>query len=410
LMQQVSESLAQDSRDNVTVYTTFAYNSGLFTNPGSQPMPDSKGAEVINRVKVRRFPVINRWAKWLYFIQYIFYRLRLPWNGFLRMLYYGPISPKMKKAATRFDADVIVSAPFPLNHMGYGFGNKKKAAVILVGCIHTTDKHGFHNPRIKELIRRASGYVALTPHEKEFLVRRYNIDPAKIAVIGVGIDIHIPEDPAGVLTVKKEIGCTNGEPVIAFVGQHGLHKGIQTLIEAMPKVWAKIPQARLIISGGTTPFTSSFKDLAAKMNLVGHAVDMERLQKKDFNGPFPQRIFFMDNVDEKKKYNIIEACDIFSSPSGHESFGITILEAWLKKKPVVACDIQTTRNLIRDGETGFLAEYKNSRQLGEILIRLLESPELRKTSGLAGYEKLIKNYSKEIIGNKYRHFYDKIVG
>lgn len=388
LMQQVSEYLVNKTGDDVTVFTTFAYNSGLFTNPRVVPMPGNKAEETINHVKIKRFPVINQWAKILYAIQYILYRLRFPGNGFLRMLYYGPISPKMKKAVADFNGDVIVSAPFPLNHMNYGFINNNKTPVILVGCMHLADKHGFHNHRIKKMIRKAKGYVALTPYEKDFLVNQWGIDAARIEVIGVGIDIHQHDKNNKSINIRKELGCGAKDTLIAFVGQHGLHKGIDTLIKAMPRVWGKFPGTQLIIAGGTTPFTNRFKYQAQMMEL--------------------DRIHFIDNVDENKKYEILETCDIFASPSGFESFGITILEAWSKKKPVIACNIEATRHLIRDGETGFLVEYKNIPQLAEILIRLIDDPGLRKKIGEKGYKKLQKNYTKEIIGEKYRKFYKKI--
>jgi glycosyltransferase involved in cell wall biosynthesis len=407
LMQLVSEYLAKEAEDDVTVFTTFAYNSGLFTNPRVHPMPANKSEEVINNVKIKRFPVINRWAKLLYVIQYILYRLRFPSNGFLRMLYYGPISPKMKKAAADFDGDVIVSAPFPLNHMYYGFKNKNKTPVILVGCVHTRDKHGFRNPRIKKMIHQAGGYIALSTHEKDFLVNRWGVDAAKIQVIGVGIDTHFPGKKTDAINIKKEIGCGTKDPVIAFVGQHGLHKGIDTLIRAMPRVWGKFPNTQLIIAGGTTPFTGRFKQLA---QLTESAMRASLFDDHHVPGRLPGRAHFMEDVDENKKYEILEACDIFASPSGFESFGITILEAWSKKKPVIACNIEATRHLIRDGETGFLVEYKNIPQLEETLIRLIENPNLRKKVGEKGWQKLQKNYTKEIIGEKYRNFYDKIIG
>ena len=391
MIQQVSEYLAHQAGDDVTVFTTFAYNSGLFTKPGSRPMPETRKEEVIGNVKIKRFPVINRWAKILYIIQYILYRLRFPGNGFFRMLYYGPVSPMMKKAVEEFDADVIVAAPFPLNHMSYGFKNKKRAPVILVGCMHTLDKHGFHNPRIRRMIRQADGYIALTPHEKDFLVNRWGIEAAKIEVIGVGIDNRVPVSKTGSEKIRKEIGCDPRDPLIAFLGQHGLHKGIKTLIRAMPRVWQEFPKAHLIIAGGTTPFTASFRQLADSIG---------KSKKK--------RIYFFDNIDEKQKYEILGASDIFASPSGFESFGITILEAWKQKKPVTACNIEATRNLISDGETGFLVEYKNERQLAETLIRLIENPGLRKSAGEKGYEKLKKNFTKEIIGEKYRKLIQRV--
>jgi glycosyltransferase involved in cell wall biosynthesis len=362
----------------------------LFTNPRVGPMTENRAEETINHVKIKRFPIINQWAKILYIIQYILYRLRFPGNGLLRMLYYGPISPKMKKAVENFAGDVIAAAPFPLNHMNYGFNNKNQIPVILVGCMHIADKHGFHNPRIKKMIRKAAGYIALTPYEKDFLVNRWGIDSAKIKVIGVGPDTHQSGKNSQPVNIKEELGCGAEDPVIAFVGQHGLHKGIDTLIQAMPRVWGKFPNTRLIIAGGTTPFTGRFKYQAQRMEMG--------------------RIHFLDDVDENKKYQILETCDIFASPSGFESFGITILEAWSKKKPVIACNIEATRHLIQDGETGFLVEYKNISQLAETLIRLIDDPGLRKKLGEKGWQKLQENYTQEIIGKKYREFYDKIVG
>jgi glycosyltransferase involved in cell wall biosynthesis len=43
-------------------------------------------------------------------------------------------------------------------------------------------------------------------------------------------------------------------------------------------------------------------------------------------------------------------------------------------------------------------------------MKLIDSPGLRKKIGEKGYKKLQKNYTKEIIGEKYRRFYDKILG
>jgi glycosyltransferase involved in cell wall biosynthesis len=406
LMQQVSEYLAGQAGDDVTVFTTFAYNSGIFTNPKLQPMPASKSEEVINHVKIRRFPVSNRWAKLLYVIQYILYRVRFPGNGFWRMLYYGPVSPGMKKAVKEFAADIIVSAPFPLNHMSYGFKNRGKAPLILVGCLHTADRHGFHNPRIRAMIRKAQGYIALTPHEKEFLVEHWGIDAEKIKVLGIGIDIRGPAGNTGANPVREELGCGLQDPLLAFVGQHGLHKGIKTLIRAMPLVWDKHPKAHLIIAGGTTPFTGSFKFEAYMTEMAVHMQQCKD-EAQRFSFPDNPRIRFMDNIDESRKYEILDACDIFATPSGFESFGITILEAWLKKKPVVACDIEVTRNLVEDGETGLLVEYEDKQELANTLIRLIENPRLRQELGEKGRQKLEKNYTREIVGKKYREFYKK---
>lgn len=51
LMHQVSEYLVNRTGDDVTLLTTFAYNSRLFTNPRVKPMPENNAEKTINNVK-----------------------------------------------------------------------------------------------------------------------------------------------------------------------------------------------------------------------------------------------------------------------------------------------------------------------------------------------------------------------
>jgi glycosyltransferase involved in cell wall biosynthesis len=401
LMQQVSEYLANKAEEDVTVYTTFAYNTSLFTTPHAPSLPEDKKEETLNGVKIRRFPVRNRWGKVLYVLQYILYRLRVWGNGRVRMLFYGPISPQMKKAIKKSSADIIAAAPFPLNHTNYVFKNQGKKPVVLIGCIHTTDKHGFTNPRIIKNIKRADGYIALTQHEKEYLTHQWGIDEKKICVIGVGIEVDTEPTPPGQQILRKLLEIAESDPIIAFVGQHGLHKGIETLLLAMPLVWHRFPEARLIIAGGMSPFTDAIKELSL---FIDNQTNINTNKSKE-----EKRIFFLDNIDEQLKSEILSECDIFTTPSGFESFGITILEAWKRKKPVIACRIPATMNLIEEYETGMLVDYKNSRELAEALVELIADPHLRKIMGEKGYQKLIKEYSREVVGKQYYEFYQEVV-
>lgn len=391
LIQQVSEYLANVAKEDVAVFTTFAYNTSLFTDSRAPMISVDRKNETINGVKIKRFPVRNRWGRMLYFLQYIFYRFRLLGNARLRMLFYGPISPLMKKAIKNFPADIIIGSPFPLNHMNYIFKNRGKAPVILVGCMHTSDKHGFKNPLIAKNIKKADGYIALTPHEKDYLVTQLGIPEKKIKVIGVGLKIDSLEPVRE--GIRKSLDIGKDAPLIAFVGQHGLHKGIGTLIASMPLVWRHFPKARLIIAGGKTPFTDGFKKLS-------EFIDNER----------ERNIFFLDNINEEVKSGIFSECDIFAAPSGYESFGITILEAWRRKKPVVACRISATMNLVEEYKTGLLVDYENARELAEAFVELISDEELRRKIGENGFKKLEIEFSWERVGIKYYDFYRGVVG
>ena len=109
LIQQVSEYLANVAKEDVAVFTTFAYNTSLFTDSRAPMISADRKNETINGVKIKRFPVRNQWGRMLYFLQYIFYRFRLLGNARLRMLFYGPISPLMKKAIKNGDLKLAVT-------------------------------------------------------------------------------------------------------------------------------------------------------------------------------------------------------------------------------------------------------------------------------------------------------------
>ena len=387
LVQQLSEYLANNTNDEVTVYTTFGYNTEFFSNSELPSISSDRSNEVINGVGVRRFKVINRFGKKLNLLQSIFYRYRLWGNGFLRMFYYGPISPSMKKAIRNYSGDLIVGSSFPLYHMNYLFNNKRRLPVILIGCYHTTDNHGFDNTKIMDLIRKASGYAALTVHEKQFLVNK-GIEADKIEVIGVGLPIRKDsegEDRVG--SIDPSDVKSRQAPVILFVGQHGRHKGIDILMQSMPGVWMRHPDAVLQIVGAKTCYTPVLKNLAVHLE----------------NGT-PKRIRFMDNVSEQDKENAIKHCDIFVTPSRYESFGITILEAWKHKKPVIACNLEATKCLISDRDTGILVEYNDIKQLTAAIISLLEEPGKRLLFGENGHKKYLENFTIDTVGRKYREF------
>lgn len=407
LMQQVSEYLANEAKEDVTVFTTFAYNTALFNDPKAPGMPADKEEETLNNVKIKRFPVKNHWGRHLYFLQYIFYRLRLWGNGIMRMLYYGPIAPEMKMAIKESNADIIAAAPFPLNHTNYVFKNRGKKPVVLIGCIHTADKHGFNNRRIIKNIKKAAGYIALTQHEKDYLVHQWGIDEKKIRVIGVGLDIEKKPAPEGLESrnIRLELGIPKTAPVIAFIGQHGLHKGIETLLLAMPILWKSFPKVRLIIAGGTSSFSELFKNMS---EFIDRQINNTK-KKKGTKTP-EKRVFFLDNIDKTLKDDILANCDIFTTPSGFESFGITILEAWKHKRPVVACRIPATMSLITEYETGLLVDYKNPLELAQALKELILDPKLSKLLGENGWNKLVKRYSRQIVGKHYYEFYREVLG
>ena len=387
LVQKVSEKLVENHGDEVTVFTTNAYNCELFWRSDQPELP--VGVETINGVTVRRFPVFNKFNELRRLIAGTSYKLGLPYNDWARAYYNGPIIPHMVREIAQTGVDVIVGSSFPLLHMNYVLraSKKSKIPVILNGCIHTADDFGFNRPMIYKAIAQANAYIALTPFEQEYLTTEKGIPVEKIAITGVGVDLE-PFAQADKMWLRDKYNWGTA-PVIAFIGQQVPHKGIDLLIEAMPHIWQSYPDVCLLIAGGKTTYSANIKRWVAALT--------------------PQQqsqVALIDDFSEEEKPALFAACDMLVFPSGHESFGITFLEAWAARKPVIGSRIGAIPTVVQEDVDGLLIEHRSVDDLVQAIRSLIEKPKWAAQLGENGYEKTVKNYTWDIVAAKFRSVYE----
>lgn len=390
LIKNISENLVKIFGDEVSVLTTNTYNCEAFNTFGQKTM--APGAEIINGVKVKRLKVFNRLAPALNGLQKVLYPLHLPFNHWARNLYSGPLMPGIAREIWTAEADVVAASSFPLLHMHYAGAIKRVKGIPLVlhGGLHPEDRWGFNRKPIYKAIRRADAYIANTTYERDYLVDK-GIDADKITVIGVGTNPELFSAATG--RPIKEKYELNGSPVITFLGQQGGHKGIETLILAMPLVWKKVPEARLVIAGARTNYSAYLDKLI-----------------EDLDGKNRSLITLITDFTEEEKAEILAAGDIFASPSGFESFGITYVEAWAAKKPVIGCRSGAVPTVIDEHQNGLLVNYRDHRELAGAILELLFDDELRRHLAENGYQKMISNYTWEIVTRRFRDVYEKVRG
>ena len=84
---------------------------------------------------------------------------------------------------------------------------------------------------------------------------------------------------------------------------------------------------------------------------------------------------------------------VLAVPSRFESFGYVAAEAGLLQKPVVATNVDGLKDVIIDGETGFLVALDDDKAMAEKIIELLDNPELRKRMGQAGRKRVEEHFN-----------------
>jgi len=390
LVQRVSEELAARWHVQVDVLTTNCYNGDAFYTPSLPRLPD--GWSEINGVRVRRFPVRRRISWALRRPQAIAYRLGLPFNDRVRALAGGPIVPGLREAIRSAPADVIAAASFPLLHMfdALAAARASRRPCVLIGCIHPDDRWGFDRPMIDEAIRAADAYIALTPYEAEYVIAR-GARRDRVFAIGVGVDAATYDGVTGE-EAKWRLGFDR-RPLVGFIGQMAQHKGLDTLLRAMPQVWRSQPDVNLLIAGGRTLFANQVEQIVQMWPEA-----FRRRTRRYFGFP------------EEKKPWLFGAIDVLACPSGFESFGITYLEAWAARRPVIGARAGAVPTVISENEDGLLVEYQDERALARAVLELLGNPARARAMGEAGRAKVCARYTWDRVAAEYLRVYEDVSG
>ena len=372
---EFSERLVRRGHD-VCVVTTTGFNTAAFREPGQPTM--RAGEELRAGVRVRRHRADPRFAPRLRRAQELAFRLRIPGNGALRTVYDGPLAPGMLRDAAHQPADVIGATAFPLLHMQFAVAAARARRIpsVLLGALHPDDRWGFDRAPIRRAIAHADAYVAYTDFEREH-VERMGVAPERIHLIPPGVEAATVQGGDGA-ALREEVGVPAGAPLVGFVGQLGGHKGVDDLVASMRIVWQHEPDAFLLIAGASTPFLATIEKA---VRLLPAARRM--------------RVRFLLDFDQRRKRDVLAALDVFASPSGYESFGLTFVEAWAAGLPVVGCRSGAIPTVVEHGRDGLLVGYRTVPELGGAIAELLEDESFRRRLAEAGRAKALERYDWE---------------
>jgi glycosyltransferase involved in cell wall biosynthesis len=178
------------------------------------------------------------------------------------------------------------------------------------------------------------------------------LDPARLVVVPNSFDPGF--ETAG--TAPETAARSAGGPVILTVARltkADTYKGVDTVIEAMPRVLRVLPQARL--------------------RVVGEGDDLPRLRALAQRTGVAGAVHFTGFVDDATLRGEYRRCDLFALPSRKEGFGLVYLEALGGGKPCIAARAGGSPEVV-DHEVGALVDYGNSEQLADAVIELCKQP------------------------------------
>ncbi len=251
----------------------------------------------------------------------------------------------------------------------------------------------------------ADAVIAVSAGTKEDVLRAYpSVDPARIHVIYNGIDLqqYQPTADASALTAY---GVDPAIPYVLFVGRLTRQKGVTHLVDAiryMP------PETQIVLCAGAPDTPEISAELQRKVQ-----------EARSFN----PRIIWIDKMLPKPEMiQFYSHAHVFCCPSVYEPFGIINLEAMACKVAVVASATGGIKEVVVDGETGFLVPFDQdpvtsfptdpdrfARDLAAKLTELLADPAKCERFGAAGRKRAEEKFSWTSIADQTIALYQSLI-
>lgn len=89
-------------------------------------------------------------------------------------------------------------------------------------------------------------------------------------------------------------------------------------------------------------------------------------------------VVFMGFVDEETKRDILSSAWVVVNTSAKEGWGLVNMEAFACGTPVVGFKVPGVKDSVKDGHNGFLVDYGDVEDMGEMVIRILKDDILRR--------------------------------
>ena len=196
----------------------------------------------------------------------------------------------------------------------------------------------------------------------------------KIKLLGNGVDLEKFNPGRFDGKCKKKIRRQNNIPenavVVGIIGRLVREKGFLELFQAVKKIISNNKNVWLVIIGPEEPEKTD-----GISGLTFHKYGIE------------ERTIWLGKCDSDKIPELLTSIDIYALPSWREGFPRSAIEAAAMGLPIVATNIRGCRQVVTDGETGFLVPLKNIEKLQNAINTLVQDEQLRKTMGQAGYKK-----------------------
>ncbi len=265
-------------------------------------------------------------------------------------------------------------------------------ASVFTKVPYMTTAHGYYKPRLSRRWFPMWGkrVIAVSSLVADELKKSHKISNDRIRVIPNAVDIGDLEERLGkqeAYRVRMEFGIPQDAFVLGCIARLVRDKGQEVLIAAAKELKKDVPNIYVLIAGDGRE-RSRYEKLIQKCGLQQNA----------------QVLASQADISE-----LLTAMDVLVHPATfREGFGLTLVEAMVAKKPIIASDIWAINTVIRNRVNGFLVEPKDPKALAREVRFVMQNPEMAKSIAENGYWIANELYSIDRMASEMETVYQEM--
>ncbi len=286
-----------------------------------------------------------------------------------------------KQLKKNVDNYIIVGQILPLGTVTWLLSKiiKFKYSIILHGMDFTYAMRKSRKKFITKLILiNADKIICANNYLANLVKKQFPKLADKIKVVNPGVDAEIKVNNDIKTKLKNTHNLAN-KFILFSLGRLVKRKGIDRILEALPKIIKTIPNLKYFIVGAG-PDEKYLKNILAK------------------NKSAIQNTTFLGQISDEEKWAWLSLCHAFILPTRQigddfEGFGIVFLEANLMSKPVIAGDSGGVRDAVQDNLNGLMVNPESKTSITNAIIKIANNQILREKLGEQGRERTIKQFN-----------------
>lgn len=306
---------------------------------------------------------------------------------------------KLKHIIREFQPDIVHTHAAKAGALGRKAAKACKVPVI----VHTYHGHVFHSyfGRWKtelykfierRLAKQTDGIIAISPLQRDELALEHLICKIeKIKVIPLGFDLgKFQENLADKrIQTRLKYNLAEDEVAVAIVGRLAPIKNHDLFLEVVAQLAQKQVRARYFIVGDGSEKEHIETSIQQIHNQYGNLIEMTSW------------------ITDIATFNA--GMDIICLTSNNEGTPVSLIEAQACNLPVISTDVGGVRDIVKDGETGFIVAPNDASAFTEKLELLIKNKEIREKMSQNGWNFVHEQFHYTTLVNNMENYYRELL-